>query len=666
MFNISSRADNQHQISWKRAVLLLNRRTITAIFLLCCLSPNFTTIASAFCSPAVAALTHQPCDKNNIMAYRLITRTPMLVSYMRIPAFQSAPTHLTRSHLRECHNYLLCEPRMNPKLLRRYFRPNSIRFNATPGTEASDCDSETVLFADKFLATIHSTTSNEIIPKVLSSWNRSSEAPLVILLCVSGGCDSVALLHSMMHLLNSKDTHPQGYQLCREDGTCMPCAVHVVHFDHQQRGGESDEDRLLVEKMCKDNNIPFHCFYWSDCNDRKRRKFSQEMARDWRKYKSTELLSEIMGSTDSRGLILTAHHKDDSIETVLLKMLRGVHLTNISGLKSVQQDSINDRIFIGKPMLHVGKKDIERFLKSQDIPWREDRSNQSSIYQRNRVRNELVPLLNELVGGEAILYSRLINAEEQSRKLREDITHRAESYLQSCMSDNYVLHYVLPQHSGPLTVVEEEALYRWVEIVSKRKISLPYDKLSMIGRQISQHPDRRQWKISVGNEWEVARDGDVLKLLNKLEFEQDQRLQMSHNGWTFDVVDTSQEKTQNSVKTHFISIAMKSTWQGKIPTISLRKVHGNESLKFVPYWRKEMSEIKIKEFLRGQKVPLHRRGEAPILCIKSDHSFQIIAVFVEGEGQNVEQSGRWVVHADFHVGSDSADELITIALKRLE
>jgi hypothetical protein len=222
----------------------------------------------------------------------------------------------------------------------------------------------------------------------------------------------------------------------------------------------------------------------------------------------------------------------------------------------------------------------------------------------------------------------------------------------------------VPQHGGPLSAVEEEALHKWVDMASQRKISLSYDKVSMICRQLSEHPDRGQWKISIGNEWEVVRDGDVLKLLNEPEFGRDQSLQTSESSWTFRVVDTLHGYNQDSISTQFVSLAMNPAWNGKIPVFSLQKVEGNESLKFIPYWRKGTSEIKVKEFLRGQKVPLHRRVEAPILCVEGNHSLLIVAVFVEGEGNSFDQCGRWVVHADFHVESDSVDERITIALKK--
>jgi tRNA(Ile)-lysidine synthetase, N-terminal domain len=563
-------------------------------------------------------------------------------------------------------NRLFLQQPINDKFQRRYSWSKSRHFDATIGKETSDCDSDAV-FVDEFLSKVQTNISDEILPNVLNSWNRPPESPLILLLCVSGGCDSVALFYSMMHLLKSIEVVPNRYRLCLEekDGAHLPCEVHVVHFDHQQRGEESDRDRLLVQQMCSDYNIPFHCYYWEDANrDIHQRKFSQEMARDWRKSKTVELLSTIMGSTPSRGLILTAHHRDDSVETVVLKMLRGVHLTNISGMASVQQDRYNNRIFIGKPMLQVGKKDIEKYLILQHIPWREDSSNQSSKYLRNRVRNELIPLLNELVGGETILYSRLINAQEQSRKLKDDVTQRADFYLQSYIANSDISHYPVPQHGGPLTVVEEEALYKWVELESRRRISLTYEKLLMICRQLSEYPDRRKWNISIGNEWKVARDGDVLILLNDLEFDHARSLQSSQNGWTFNVVKGLPGDNRDSVHTKLISLALGPGWNGKNPVMSLQKVNGNESLKFIPYWRKGKREMKIKEFLRGQRVPLHRRGEAPILCLEGDDSLKIAAVFVESEGNSFDQGGRWVMHADFHVESDSVDESVTIALKR--
>ena len=247
-------------------------------------------------------------------------------------------------------------------------------------------DSEDAQFLDK----VKSVLFGEILSRISSTSLLNSD-PFIILLAVSGGCDSIALFHSVLHFL-SDETLFKGFK------------VHVVHFDHCQRGQESDEDRSFVEKKCEENNIPFHCFVW-DTDGMSKGRFSQEVARNWRREESLKLICDL---SSSGGAVLTAHHRDDAEETILLKILRGVHLTNISGMESLQQvsegyDVDARQLFFGKPFLHVRKEEVCQFLDSQNITWREDASNATDKYKRNKVRHQLIPLLQDLVGGEKVL-----------------------------------------------------------------------------------------------------------------------------------------------------------------------------------------------------------------------------------------------------------------------
>ena len=128
------------------------------------------------------------------------------------------------------------------------------------------------------------------------------------------------------------------------------------------------------------------------------------------------------------GLLVTAHHKDDSEETLLLKLLRGVHLTHIAGLDVLlrddpsdsEHDSTIDRsrttIYWARPLVHVRKSTLQSFLLENNMPWREDATNRSDKYLRNRVRNELIPLLHDLLGdgeeSKLLLEQRLEHADD--------------------------------------------------------------------------------------------------------------------------------------------------------------------------------------------------------------------------------------------------------------
>jgi tRNA(Ile)-lysidine synthase len=256
---------------------------------------------------------------------------------------------------------------------------------------------------------------------------------VILLIAVSGGCDSVALFHSVLALTRESSLDSSMRYLYLDSETepsvksstfRIPCELHVAHFNHEQRGKNSDQDEALVKQLCSKASVPFHRYSWSEIsNDHAHNpntSFSQDVARKWRRQKMTELLETLVACPNSGsngvpsqrwGAILTAHHRDDAEETILLKLLRGAHLTNLAGMEDVSDglelNSSENCPSIGyftKPMLGVRKVDIVQYLTDHDLQWREDESNSESKYKRNKVRNQLIPLLSEIAGGEDALH----------------------------------------------------------------------------------------------------------------------------------------------------------------------------------------------------------------------------------------------------------------------
>ena len=590
---------------------------------------------------------------------------------------------------------------------------------------------------------------DEIFSKILdddkhegNKTSLPSPQSITILLAVSGGCDSIALFHFMLQLMknnnsNNRTDSTESSRDCNKkelpvftqrrvfefnasphhgrskkinEATIhtaattrtIECNIHVIHFDHQQRGEESDGDRIFVQKLCQENNIPFHCFYWNQYNDNngddnknnnnnsnKNNKFSQEIARNWRRKKSLEVMEEIMSSSlhiaednkdikksiSSKGVIFTAHHKDDAEETMIMKLLRGVHLTNWSGMYSLQRTMTESQhhhdLYLGKPMLCIRKKSIQNFLVRQGLEWREDKSNQSDKYLRNRVRHQLMPILQDLVGGEDVLGTRLENIEEQSRKIREDVSSRAQKYLDTS-STSSSSHFPLPIHknSGNLSLVEEEALYQWIRKESLNAIAPSYDTISRISQQIMNFPERRQWRLNLGGEWYIKRNGDVLELesleKNKLAgLNSDDHKEwkiMECNSGLSDPESNNEDIMSNEDENHLLSFSVKQQENGNTTSINfyLDTAGGNEKMRFTPPWRQEEASagVKIKEFLRGQKIPLHRRGIAPIVCIEVDGIVHIGAVYIETSNK-----AKWIVNKMFKP-DENDKEIVMLLTKR--
>ena len=246
----------------------------------------------------------------------------------------------------------------------------------------------------------------------------SNHKPIVLLVAVSGGCDSMGLLHALLDTSNPVLAEHDATPSSRETGyptrrfpNGQLCELHVAHFDHCQRGLESQKDSQLVQDICQQQGLPCHVYEWDtdmgSSPTSSESKFSQDKARQWRQSTLTQLLQDLTGGTSAEteevsltsrkgGVILTAHHANDSQETLLLKLLRGVHVQNLSGMSAIQFMEASNT-FWARPMLDLTKDQIQSYLERQDYAWREDESNQSNKYLRNRVRNELIPLMQGML-----------------------------------------------------------------------------------------------------------------------------------------------------------------------------------------------------------------------------------------------------------------------------
>jgi len=593
---------------------------------------------------------------------------------------------------------------MHPK---RHVRATNTRVQANGRCVLSTCfagkgqnsddvqisDDASIILTQKFIDSIRQSLVADIIPEVLKGTAEFNDPtidfPLLILLAVSGGSDSIALFHAMEQLTNTGvDTTTNTRTIRTADlpkqGIGIPCEIHVVHFDHQQRGKESDADKIFVENLASKVGFEFHSFCWGeDCDDDidKKSSFSQDAARNWRQVNLIQLAKSLTSKKRcSSSVILTAHHRDDFNETVLLKLLRGAHISNLSGMDSVKRiDQAGSGAVFAKPMLELSKTEIEDFLTAQGLAWRKDSSNESNKYLRNRVRKELMPLLTDLVGEKDILHvscclastpreihhlshfcdgvlfyvsnppffanpsarqKRIESLVEQSRKVKADLLPRAAQYLTDCMECELGQGVFPIPTDGSFTIVHEQALHTWAESQSGGNLVLSYDQVKRVTEQVSLYPQRKKWTLHVGKNWNVRRNGDIL-----LMEANDVESTSASAGDGAGTAKTSWKLFQDDKDIREANVLEECTVQILVPPatpindLELKCVDGNQSNKFVPPWRKGRSPIKIKDFLRAKKVPLCKREGTPILCLRD----VVVGVYIE-EG-NV-RGGKWIIHAD--------------------
>ena len=181
---------------------------------------------------------------------------------------------------------------------------------------------------------------------------------------LSGGADSVALLLLLDEM---------GYK------------VHALHCNFHLRGEESDRDERFCEDLCLKKNIPFHRIHFDTLMYAETHKMSVEMAARELRYRYFEQLRKDIGAEG----ICVAHHQDDTVETVLLNLVRG---TGLRGLTGIQPR--NGAIL--RPLLCVTRTEIEAYLATKQQDYVTDSTNLETDFVRNKIRLQVVPLLRQL------------------------------------------------------------------------------------------------------------------------------------------------------------------------------------------------------------------------------------------------------------------------------
>ncbi len=213
-------------------------------------------------------------------------------------------------------------------------------------------------------------------------------APLWV--AVSGGVDSMVLLHVLRRL---------GH----------PC--QVAHVDYCLRGAESDGDRAFVETYCAENSIPVSTTRVDVLTATGSGRSVQMAARDLR----YAWFDGLLGGADPAQMAL-AHHADDAVETLLMGMMRGIGPRSLAGIPARRGPFI-------RPLLGESRAAILAYASEHHVPYREDASNSDTKYLRNRVRHELLPLIERIrPGATQVLRRSSVLLHEAGDLLQQELT----------------------------------------------------------------------------------------------------------------------------------------------------------------------------------------------------------------------------------------------------
>ena len=247
------------------------------------------------------------------------------------------------------------------------------------------------------------------------------EPSKLYIVALSGGADSIALL---LLLKNA------GFN------------VHAAHCNFHLRGVESDRDEAFCEQLCVDKNIPFHRAHFDTRAYAELHKASIEMAARELRYRWFEQLREDIGAAG----ICVAHHRDDSVETVILNMVRGTGVHGLTGIRPRNG-------YILRPLLCVSRAEIEDYLTKKGQKYVTDSTNLEDEAARNKVRHHIIPELQQLNGKALENIQRMTERMTAVEALLEDYkaknlhTEAGRVIIQKCnVLNDYLLYELLADY----------------------------------------------------------------------------------------------------------------------------------------------------------------------------------------------------------------------------
>ncbi len=423
----------------------------------------------------------------------------------------------------------------------------------------------------------------ELVEKLKSSLtsNNLVKRGDKILLAVSGGLDSTALLDMFSKIQEAFDL-----------------TLGILHVHHGIRGEDADRDLKFVRNLSKKYNLPFY-FKKVDSKKfmREQRYSLEESARILRYQVYDDFLKQTRFDK-----LATAHTADDQAETILDHFLRGSGILGLRGMSKQRGAYI-------RPFLIFNRKELQSYVKQNDLEFREDSSNMDLRYRRNRIRNELIPYLREHFNPNLIeTLNRQGEIFEQNEEFLMSFASDAyKSLVLKCKKDKIILD--IEGFLNYFTIVRKYLLFQVGQELSLPRNLLNFDKLQRILNLISQRKIGK--KIFINKEWQIITDHDGIVFKRKKE----------GSKVTFNVSETGSLRFQDyefrwSILKNSDSVFFSQNRDVEFVDLErtgcqllLRNMLPGD--RFVPL--NFAGHKKVADYFSDRKVPHHLRDEIPIL-----------------------------------------------------
>jgi len=292
--------------------------------------------------------------------------------------------------------------------------------------------------------------------------NRLFEGAAPILLAVSGGADSMALLHVMQTLVSKQ---------------ALRVGLVCVHLNHRLRGAASDGDEAFVVEQATSLNIPMVTKNIDVSAYARKRKLSIETAG---RQLRLACLGEI-ARTHNGVWIATGHQQDDNAETILHRLHRGTGFRGLAGIWPSRQ--LTEGLRLARPLLGCTHAEIVTYLQRRHLRWREDQTNTNCVHTRNYIRHRLLPSLQSTSAGS--LTGQLADLAGSARRLYQHVAEQAET---AAIRDVTTV--------GDERAIEAAALAALPEMVAVELVRRQLTGLGARERDLTQHHYRGILKLA--------------------------------------------------------------------------------------------------------------------------------------------------------------------------
>lgn len=234
--------------------------------------------------------------------------------------------------------------------------------------------------------------------KVIEKLNKYIPANETVIAAISGGPDSIFLLYLLKKLKEKKSLN-----------------IIVAHLNHKLRGKESDQDELFIKSEAEKLELQFYSKKIDINAISKKNKTGIEESGRKERYKFFNQLTKKHKASH----IITAHHADDNIETIILNLVRGCGLEGLAGMRELDENLL-------RPLLDFSKTQILDYLKSKKIAFKTEKSNLDTIYRRNYIRHKIIPELKNLNPN---LAETLAKNNQNIREINEELNLKAQNWI---------------------------------------------------------------------------------------------------------------------------------------------------------------------------------------------------------------------------------------------